>query len=210
MDLADYAQHLVSCGAEYGNTGEWGDRFYRKQGGRFWVYSSREKVYYFPCDDCGEWMSGATVLTRCQSCHDALMEQRRKAYKSRYNRAEYHRRQRERLLGPIDFTCVVCGQPFKAKRKSAKFCSGKCRQRHNRNKDEYQGKVAHPVWTEDDEVKLGRYREIHKTLCARPAEHVSDLDNRIAYYNKFIRPLLQRREYVERYVGLNLVDPPMV
>jgi predicted nucleic acid-binding Zn ribbon protein len=29
-------------------------------------------------------------------------------------------------------TCRVCGQPFKALRLSARFCSGRCRQKHHR------------------------------------------------------------------------------
>lgn len=30
--------------------------------------------------------------------------------------------------------CAICGQPFEAKRSTAKFCSNKCRQQNDRNK----------------------------------------------------------------------------
>ncbi|AMA10645.1 hypothetical protein [Picosynechococcus sp. PCC 73109] len=107
-------------------------------------------------------------------------------------------------MAPIDYHCIVCNSAFKAKRKTAKFCSGKCRQRHNRNPEKYQGKVAHPTWTAADESQLERLMDVHGKLCKQAAQSERDLDYRITYYTENIQPLLERREYVQRHIALGI------
>lgn len=198
--LFERAQHLLAQGnVEYGNTGEYGDRHYRKAGDRPWVFSLSERLYYFPCNECGEWLRGQRIITRCDECQAQKARERRAQYSQKYDRAEYHRKQRERLLAPINYHCIVCNSAFKAKRKTAKFCSGKCRQRHNRNPEKYQGKVAHPTWSAADESHLERLMDVHRKLCKQ--DDVG-LDYRISYYTENIQPLLERKEYVQRHIAL--------
>lgn len=55
--------------------------------------------------------------------------------------------------------CLECGKEFEAKRSTAKFCSAKCRQRHNR-KHRNQVNVVHEAMTIIDAVERLKKRSI--------------------------------------------------
>ena len=126
-------------------------------------------------EDCGKVLWKANLkynlaIVRCKGCQiyfayeiNSLPPQKKycddclKTHSQQYNRTKYHQEYRERLLEVLDFTCVVCGESFKPKRKSAKTCSDRCRKKLNRNKDKYQDKIAHPIWDQYQETKLDAY-----------------------------------------------------
>jgi hypothetical protein len=84
----------------------------------------------YPCSDCADTFP----LNYCDACkaewekrqhekHERECAEQRKWYRVRKER-------RERRRPPT--TCAACGVQFKGKRKDARFCSDKCRQKAHR------------------------------------------------------------------------------
>ena len=136
---------------------------------RLWVYSSVRQQLLSTCNDCDRHLladcspsgiSAQLQKLRCEGCQGAYAEKikvhKREQWKQRYNRSEYHREARAKLLGSVDFNCVVCGGEFHPQRSTARTCSDKCRKHLARHKADYEGKSAGPIWGGEQDRELNR------------------------------------------------------
>lgn len=165
---------------------------------RAWIYY--QDVFYFPCCKCEKITEDKErVRNYCIDCKTELRKEYQKNYTAPKTRTEYHREQMASLRAMFHYHCVVCDSEFKPLRKTAKFCGNKCKQKYYRDKEKYLGKIAHPIWTIEDEIRLNENIETHKRICAIEATSTQELDNRVKFYELYITPLKNRKAYVSRF-----------
>lgn len=86
----------------------------------------------YPCDVCRMTVP-YYYCDPCKEKHDAECKARRDKEREQRKRYQERARQRREWRKP-NLTCPSCGAQFKGRRKDAKFCSPKCRQKAHRNR----------------------------------------------------------------------------
>ena len=113
------------------------------QGGRFeYVGGFRDGgklVATIRCDECGyEFVHGITDMDkmwRCPRCSEAEQDRLRQQRDQEKEARRYERMFEEIREYALDKTCKICGSTFHSVRKTALYCSDRCRNRANERRN---------------------------------------------------------------------------
>ena len=88
----------------------------------------------YPCPDCRDLRPRQIPHYYCAACKaewEKRYQEKQKQVAAKH-RAWHARRREQRLRTTPPTTCAICGTQFKGRRKDARFCSDRCRQRAHR------------------------------------------------------------------------------
>jgi hypothetical protein len=101
----------------------------------------------YPCPTCADTFP-RFYCTTCKTEHDRRRREERENRNAK-QRKRYAKRNAARKAKPIG--CAVCGTPFAGKRKDARFCSDRCRQKAHRRSRINNGFEMNPLINRDEE-----------------------------------------------------------
>jgi hypothetical protein len=105
---------------------------------------TEKKSLRYPCPECADTVP-LYYCTACRTEWEKRQEAERKKEAAK-RRAWYARRKERHARFAPPTTCATCGQQFKGKRKDARFCSDRCRQKAHRKsvtgKNQLSGQIV--------------------------------------------------------------------